>query len=103
LAAINDLYQNEWRQMMNLFQPSVKLLRKKRVGSRLRRQYDAARAPLDRLIESQHDEAAQIQALLQLRRDGDPFALGAKIESKVRNVWDLANDKQTPHVKRKAG
>jgi hypothetical protein len=103
LAAINDLYQNEWPQMMNLFQPSVKLQRKKRVGARLRRQYDAARTPLDRLVESQHGEAAKIQALLQLRRDGDPFALGAKIESKVRNIWDLANAKQTPHVKSKGG
>lgn len=50
LAAMNDLYRHEWRTMMNLFQPSVKLQRKKRVGSRLTRQYDAAQTPLDRLI-----------------------------------------------------
>jgi len=40
LEAINDLYRNELRFMMNLFQPSVKLVRKVRVGSRLRRVYD---------------------------------------------------------------
>lgn len=28
LAALNDLYRNEWRTMMSLFQPSVKLQRK---------------------------------------------------------------------------
>ena len=31
-AAINDLYRHEWRLMVNLYQPSVKLLRKMRVG-----------------------------------------------------------------------
>lgn len=35
--------------MMNLFQPSVKLLRSERVGSKLRRVYDALRTPLERL------------------------------------------------------
>ena len=33
-AAINDLYRHEFRLMMNLFQPSVKLQRKTRVGAR---------------------------------------------------------------------
>jgi len=36
LEAINDLYRNELRLMMNLFQPSVKLQRKVRVGSKLK-------------------------------------------------------------------
>jgi len=40
LEAINDLYQKELGSMMNLFQPSVKLVEKKRVGSRLKRTYD---------------------------------------------------------------
>ena len=41
---------NELRLMMNLYQPSVKLLRKTRVGARLRRHYDTPHTPLDRLI-----------------------------------------------------
>ncbi len=39
LAAMSDLYRHELRLMMNLFQPSVKLQRKTRVGARLRRIY----------------------------------------------------------------
>jgi hypothetical protein len=50
LAAINDLYRNELRLMMNLIQPSVKLRPKTRVGSRLRRVYDTPQTPLDRLL-----------------------------------------------------
>ncbi len=51
-AAINDLYRNELRLMMNLYQPSVKLVRKTRVGARLRRTYDRPQTPLDRLLAS---------------------------------------------------
>jgi hypothetical protein len=34
LNAMNDLYRNELRWMMNLYQPSVKLIKKLRLGSR---------------------------------------------------------------------
>lgn len=37
---MNDLYRHELRLMMNLYQPSVKLPEKQRVGTRLRRSYD---------------------------------------------------------------
>ncbi len=49
LAALNALYEGEWRTMMNVFQPSVKLQAKLRVGSRLRRRYGTPRTPLARL------------------------------------------------------
>jgi transposase InsO family protein len=103
LAAMNDLYRHEWRIMMNLFQPSVKLLRKKRVGSRLTRQYDAAQTPLDRLIVSRQGDAAKVHALKQQRSRQDPFHLAAVIEQKIVHIWDLANPKQSPHVKKKRG
>ena len=50
LNAINDLYQNELGWMMNLFQPSVKLVKKIRLGSKLKRVYDKPTTPLDTLL-----------------------------------------------------
>src|SRR5215475_8411820 len=50
LEALNSLYRNELRLMMNLFQPTVKLESKQRIGSRLRRRYSPAQTPLDRLL-----------------------------------------------------
>ena len=44
VEAMNDLYRHELRLRMNVFQPSVKLVRKG-AGARLRRVYDAARTP----------------------------------------------------------
>jgi hypothetical protein len=45
LAAMNDLYRDELRLLQSLFLPSVKLMSKTRVGSRLRRRYDPPRTP----------------------------------------------------------
>jgi hypothetical protein len=43
--AINDLYGKELRLFENLFLPSVKLAKKERIGSRLRRRYEAPQTP----------------------------------------------------------
>ena len=42
VEAINDLYRHELRLWLNLFLPSVKLLKKMRVGSKVRRVYERA-------------------------------------------------------------
>ena len=48
--AMNDLYQNELRILQNLFLPSMKLVEKSRVGSKLKRRYDKPHTPLERLL-----------------------------------------------------
>jgi len=52
LEAINGLYKNELGWMMNLFQPSVKLVEKTRVGSRLKRTYDRPTSTLSSSLRS---------------------------------------------------
>ncbi len=96
LAAIHDLYRNELRLMMNLFQPSVKLLRKVRVGSTLKRVYDHPQTPFDRLLASQQGDPVQIAALVELRNRLDPFALAATIDRKLSRIYRLANHRQSP-------
>ncbi len=51
MAASDELYSRELRLWLNLFLPSVKLLKKVRVGSKVRRVYDAARTPFKRVRE----------------------------------------------------
>jgi transcriptional regulator of aromatic amino acid metabolism len=50
IEAMNDLYRNELRLFMNLFMPSMKLRRKERIGSRLKRVYDEPQTPFERLV-----------------------------------------------------
>lgn len=90
LEAVNDLYRNELRLMMNLFQPSVKLVRKTRVGSRLTRRYDPPQTPLDRLRTSNVGTSKKVAALLRLRDQTDPFELSRAIERKLERIYKLA-------------
>ena len=94
-AAIHALYRHELRLFQNLFLPSVKLLRKERVGSRVRRRYDAPRTPLERVLacpEVRPDVAAQ----LRRQRDGlDPFALAQAIDQQLDRIYALANPRHS--------
>jgi hypothetical protein len=91
VAAINDLYGQEWSWMMNLFQPSVKLRRKVRVGSRLRRSYDWPQTPLDRLRACSTANQERLEALAQLRERLDPFELSRRIDRKLERIEKLAS------------
>jgi hypothetical protein len=87
---LNDLYRNELGLMMNLFQPSVKLIRKERIGSRLRRLYDEPRTPLDRLRTCEGVNRTRVARLLRLRATTDPFLLARTIEEKLERLDRLA-------------
>jgi hypothetical protein len=96
LDQMNALYRGELRTMMNLFQPCVKLIRKERVGSRLRRIYDKARTPLDRLLDAGNVTPAQTR-IVQQREKTDPFALSSAIEQKLSSLETLRR-RETKHV-----
>jgi len=94
VGLLNDLYRNELRLMMNLFQPSVKLRRKQRIGSRLKRTYDRPQTPLDRLGTSPGCDQAKLQRLLRLRASTDPFELAKIIEKKLDRIAALARRRE---------
>lgn len=96
LAALNDLYRHELRLFQNLFLPSVKLVGKLRVGSRLRRRYDAPQTPLERIHAAPQQDRAKVAALLALRHRLDPFVLAQTIDQKIERLYALANHRQSP-------
>ena len=71
VAALNALYRHELRLFQNLFLPSVKLVRKERVGARLRRRYDAPRTPLERV---------------QACPEADPAAVALVVRSAISSI-----------------
>jgi len=96
VAAMNDLYGQELRLWLNLFLPSVKLLKKVRVGSRVRRVYDAARTPFERVKTCPQADPAKVARLEQLRKSLDPFQLSRIIERKLERISRLANRRLSP-------
>jgi hypothetical protein len=96
VVALNDLYRHELRLFQNLFLPSVKLVRKERVGARVRRRYDAPRTPLDRVQACPEADPAAVERFLVLREQLDPFALSAAIDRKLARLEDLVTPGRAP-------
>jgi len=96
---LNDLYRHELRWLMNLFIPSIKLKKKIRVGSKLRKLYDQPKTPLDRVIESEGTNNKALSEFLILRQRLDPFELSAIIDKKLAVIYALANRKHSPKPK----
>lgn len=98
VQAINALYRQELRLWMNLYLPSVKLVKKVRVGSKLRRVYSPAQTPLERVLASGQAEARTVAELLKLRSTLDPFELSKSIDGKLEKIYALANPRLSPKV-----
>lgn len=98
--AMNDLYRNELRLFMNLFMPSMKLLRKERIGSKVKRVYDKPQTPFERVIASECGDPVKIAELKKLYVTLNPFDLVEAIENKLGRLSELANGKQSSSVVR---
>jgi hypothetical protein len=98
VEAMNDLYRHELRLWLNLYLPSVKLVKKVRVGAKVRRVYDAPQTPLERVMASASSHPDQIAALKKLRAALDPFQLGKVIERKIEGIFEMANRRLSPHA-----
>ena len=92
-TAMNAVYA-DLRLLQNLFLPSVKLQRKERVGARLRRHYDAPQTPLERVRRCPQADLAKVAALVRQRDQLDPFALAARIDGLLAQVYALANHRR---------
>ena len=95
--AMNDLYRNELRTLQNLFLPSMKLINKERVGSKLKRRYDKPQTPLERVAACPQADPLKITELKKLRDTTDPFALAKTIEQKLEHIYQLANQRVSPN------
>jgi hypothetical protein len=94
--AINELYQNELRILQNLFLPSMKLIKKTRVGSKLQRRYDQPQTPLQRLLNCAQADPVKTQELKRLRDQTDPFQLAKRMEQKLERIYQMANQRISP-------
>ena len=96
VAAMNELYRGDLGRMMNLFSPSVKLKRKVRVGSRLRRKHDEAKTPLQRLASCGLADRIAVGLLKRLKNSLDPFVLSDSIDAQLRTIHGLADRRTHP-------
>ena len=98
VAALNALYQHELRLFQNLFLPSVKLVRKTRVGARIRRVYDRPQTPFERVQACPAAVPVRVAHLQHLRGTLDPFALAEAIDVQLARLSALAHHRTVPRV-----
>jgi hypothetical protein len=96
MQAMNALYRQDLRLLQNLFLPSVKLVRKERVGSRIRRRYDRPQTPLQRVLACPEADPRACACLKLLRDRLDPFALAQRIDQQIERLQKLANHTGRP-------
>jgi len=97
--AINELYRNELQIFQNLFLPAMKLTKKTRIGSKLKRCYDMPKTPLERVLQCPQADPVKVQQLKRLRHQTDPFELAKRIEHKLERIFALANQRISPQPK----
>lgn len=78
------------RLYVNFFQPSLKLISKKREGSRVIKKYDAAQTPYQRVVADETISTESKQALGKQFKQLDPIALLAEIERLQDQLWQYA-------------
>ena len=89
---LNDLYRNEWRLYHNFFIPSVKLIEKKRVGSKVIKRYDKFKTPFQRVLEADiyYVSNSKKRELQKLFDSLNPFDLRNAIEKKIAKIFKIA-------------
>lgn len=90
LELLNDLYRNELNYFLNYFLPSVKLISKERKGSKIKKKYDKAKTPFQRLFESKEIDNDKKLELLRILNSLDPFKLQSIIEKKISLILKLS-------------
>lgn len=90
LELLNDLYRNDLNYFLNYFLPSMKLISKERQGSKIKKKYDKAKTPFQRLFESKETDEDKKLELLRILNRLDPFKLQENIERKIRLILKLS-------------
>ena len=89
---LNELYSN-LRLLINYYHPSQKLIQKTRVGSKVKKKYDVAKNPCQRLLESENIPEVRKRFLGSQFEAHNPVELRRKIEKLQAKLFRIARSK----------
>jgi hypothetical protein len=95
VALMNDLYANEVSLLFNFFYPCIKLIDKERIQSKIKKKYDQAQTPYQRLMASNSVSLEQKEILQEKFNALDPFYLQEQIQKKLKQIFRLISVKDT--------
>ncbi len=89
IAALKTLYEQMWLYY-NLFQPVLHLCEKTMVGDKVRRKWDAAKTPYERLLASSVLSQEQQARLQQHYEQTNPLQLRETLYCQLDKLWQSA-------------
>ena len=89
---LNDLYTTEWSLYFNYFIPSMKLITKRRIGSKTEKIHDIPKTPYQRVMESKQISSQVKQKLIKQYKNLNPFYLQKIMSQKIKNIINIASN-----------
>jgi hypothetical protein len=96
VSIMNDLNRNELRQYKNFFQPTIKLIDKKRVGThqeKIKRIYDIPKTPYQRVLNCPDIPQEKKDEIMKLYNTLNPVALRRSIQQKLATLRDYTRER----------
>ncbi len=91
---INEIYQAYFNPLQNFFIPSMKLVKKERVGSKVKKEYDKPKTPYQRLMDSPHVPRIQKKKLQEQYKQKNPFFLRRELDKKLKELFNHLDKKK---------
>ena len=95
LEIINDLYENDLRLFKNFFSPVMKLVKKERIGGKVKRKYDVPKTPCQRLLESDYLSKQAKKELENFYLSLNPARIRREIDKKTQKLFRVYQEKKS--------
>ncbi len=89
---MNDIYKNYWCPLKNFYTPAMKLKKKTRIGSKVKKEYDKAKTPYQRLMESGQLTLKQQADLVTKKGKFNPFKLRKEMDERLNRFYTFVDN-----------
>lgn len=91
---LNEIYRDLWCPFLNFFMPTFKLLRKERIGSRIKKTYELPKTPYERVLVSE-SVPEHVKVALKTRYESlDPIEMKLAIEEKLKLLMGIIRSEE---------
>lgn len=98
LELLNKMY-SKIRLIVNYFRPSMKLIKKERIGSKIRKYYDKPKTPYQRIMEKENVNQKIKDKIYKNFKKYNPFELMIKLSSIQKKLLNYNNRKVKKIIK----
>lgn len=95
VTLMNEIYTECWNPLQNFFMPTQKLLRKTRLGSRIKKEYEPALTPFARVMTSTSLTPAQKDSLQLQKQTLNPFQLQKELQLRLEAFEEKLRQRNT--------